>query len=151
MGNKQRVFLDSSVIFSALFSQKGASYFILHELTDVELQMSEYVFREMYRVIKNTYESKQESLLNQLFFILTEAHVTFVPNPGKSDLLGTEKYISKNDAPILATALSHSDFLLTLDKEFFDEKIIELASLQELTILKPGDFLAKLRKSSLMG
>ena len=143
MESKKRIFLDSSVILSALFSGKGASHFILFEPIDVELQISEYVFRETYRVIKNKYKSEQKPLLNRLFFMLAEAHVTFAHNPGKSELVNIEQIISKNDAPILSTALSHSDYLITLDNEFFDEKIIQTAVLRRLTILKPGEFLEK--------
>lgn len=149
MENKIKVFLDSSVILSALFSQKGASYFILCEVLELELQMNEYVLREIHRTIKNKFEAEQETLLNQVFIILAKAHVSFVPNPGKSDLLNAGKIISKNDAPILATTLSHSDYLLTLDNEFFKDEIMELAKYKKLTILKPGVFLRKWRESDL--
>lgn len=151
MGNKRKIFLDSSVIFSALFSEKGASYFILHKIDDdgIELQMSEYVIREMYKVLKKKTEKEQKLLFHKLFSSLAGAHITFVPNPGKKELLKLEGKISRNDVPILATALMHSDFLLTLDNEFFGDRIIELAAHEKLTILKPGGFLQKLRKNNL--
>jgi|SRR3989338_5546480 len=145
MENEIKVFLDSSVILSAVFSQKGASYFILHEAMEVDLQMSEYVFREIHKTIKNKFEASQETLLNQVFVMLSEAQVSFVPNPGRSDFLNLEEYISKKDLPILSTALLHSDYLLTLDNEFFSDEIIEMAFHKKLTILKPGAFLRKFR------
>ena len=149
MDSKQKVFLDSCVILSALFSKKGASYFILHEPIEVILQMSEYVFREIYQVIKDKHESQHEQLLNKLFYLLAESHVTFVPNPGKNELVNSEQLISKKDAPILATALSQSDYLVTLDNEFFTEKVTQMAMFQRLTIFKPGEFLEKYKTDGL--
>lgn len=67
-----------------------------------------------------------------------------VSNPATREVRATEDIISKKDAPILASALAHSDYLLTLDNEFFKDAIVDVAEKKKLIIVKPGDLIRKL-------
>lgn len=58
--------------------------------------------------------------------------------------LDSSVLISTHDAPILASALAHSDCLLTLDNEFFKADIMARAKNNDLAILKHGDLIKML-------
>jgi len=66
----------------------------------------------------------------------------FIMRLAKAKLLAKyAKIISKKDAPILACAAEHSDYLLTLDNEFLKAIIINSAARSGLKIIKPKDFI----------
>ena len=49
---------------------------------------------------------------------------------------------SKDDAPILISAIENSDFLLTLDKkDFLNQEVLEFAKKKKLAIVMPKEFL----------
>ncbi|OGE74063.1 MAG: hypothetical protein A3I07_01275 [Candidatus Doudnabacteria bacterium RIFCSPLOWO2_02_FULL_42_9] len=142
---KPVIFLDSSVIISSLLSTTGGSFYIINTLKDdFELQTNEYGLSEIQKTLKNKF-ADQPNLQNQLFLILGMAQITILPNPAKKEEKQAEKYISKIDAPILASALKHSDFLITLDNEFFNSGIINLAKEKALAIMKPKEFIEEFR------
>ena len=138
---KPSVFLDSSVIIAALLSTRGGSFYILDELKEnFVFQTSEYGLREIQAVLKNKFIG-EPGLLGQLFLLLGSAGVTILPTPSKRERRRFAKHISLNDAPILASAVEHSDYLLTLDNEFFKSEIVEMAKNRVLKILKPKEFI----------
>ena len=145
---KPKVFLDSSVLIAAILSPTGGSAYILsnfHSL--VSFQINEYVFREVERILKSKFSSRL-SLHNSFFLLLGVAGIEVVPNPSKQQVLKAFKWISQNDAPILASALLSSDYLLTLDNEFFGNKVMKLAQQKRrmLLIVKPREFIEKIRE-----
>ena len=142
---KPAVFLDSSVIIASLLSAKGGSFYILSNLKDdFELQTNEYGLAEIQRILKNKFAG-QPALLIQLFLILGTARITILPNPSKKEESRAAEYISAIDAPILASALSYSDYLVTLDNEFYKAEIMDLAKKKLLAVLKPKEFIEKHR------
>ena len=120
-----RVFLDSSVVIAALLSDHGASHFIL---TDPVLQenysfsVSEYVVTELLSVISRKLPLKVK---DRLFLLLGVAGVGVLSNPSKNEVGDLISYVNQEDAPILASALRHSNYLLTLDNDFLGKKTIE--------------------------
>jgi predicted nucleic acid-binding protein len=62
------------------------------------------------------------------------------PNPPKSAFKKFDKIISKKDIPILAGAIQ-CDYLITLDNEFLNEKVIGVALSKNLEILRPKNFI----------
>ncbi|MDO8521736.1 MAG: PIN domain-containing protein [bacterium] len=137
--HKPRVFLDSSVIIAALLSPRGGSYYLLTQLSDaLALEINEYVFEEVRRTLTIKF-SDQPALISNLFATIGLADVATISNPSKREVTAAEKLISKKDAPILASAIAESDFLVTLDNEFFKAAIVEVAKQRNLKILKPGD------------
>jgi predicted nucleic acid-binding protein len=142
---KPAVFLDSSVIITSLLSTTGGSFYIINTLKEnFELQINEYGLGEIQKTLKNKF-ADQPNLQSQLFLILGTAKITILPNSTKREELRTAKFISKIDAPILATALKYSQYLITLDNEFFKPEIVNLAKKRALTILKPKNFIEKFR------
>jgi len=140
------VFLDTSIFITALLSTKGGSFYILNTFKDrADFQTSEYVFAEIDEVLKHKFFGRID-MRTKLFLILGTTNVTVLPNRPKREVMRLKKYISEKDAPILASALKESDYLLTLDNEFFNDKIMRLASNKRLSILKPKDFIEIFRK-----
>ena len=143
---RQAVFLDTSIFITALLSTKGGSFYILNTFKDrADFQTSEYVFAEIDEVLKHKFFGRID-MRTKLFLILGTTNVTVLPNRPKREVMRLKKYISEKDAPILASALKESDYLLTLDNEFFNDKIMRLASNKRLSILKPKDFIEIFRK-----
>ena len=136
-----RVFLDSSVVIAALLSDRGASHFIL---TDPVLQenysfsVSEYVVTELLSVISRKLPLKVK---DRLFLLLGVAGVGVLSNPSKNEVGDLISYVNQEDAPILASAMRHSNYLLTLDNDFLGKKTIEFCQNHGLTVMKPGEFL----------
>ena len=142
---KTRVFLDSSVIITALLSTRGGSFYILSSLqNEFEFQTNEYGLREIQRTLTNKF-SHQPVLSNQLFLLLGTAGVRTLPNPSKRERSHCARYISANDAPILASAFKYSDILLTLDKEFFNLRVASAAREVSVKILTPKEFIELFR------
>ena len=136
-------FLDSSIFITALLSSKGGAFYILNALKDeIDLQTSEYALEEIEIVLQRKF-SHMADMRTRLFLLLGTAGIAILQNQPKSEVMALKKYISEKDAPILASALKHSDYLLTLDNEFFNKSIIELANSRKLTILKPKGFIEK--------
>ena len=138
---RKKAFFDSSVIIAALLSRDGASYYILSQFSgDFEFTINEYVFEEVRRSIEVKFKN-QPMLLSNLFSIIGLSGMLTLQNPNKQAVREAEKVISKKDAQVLASALTESDYLLTLDNEFFKSSIIGAAKERHLEILKPGDFI----------
>lgn len=143
---KAKVFLDSSVIITALLSTRGGSFYILDNLKDnFDFQTNDYGLREIQEILKSKF-ANEPALLGRMFLLLGTAGATILPSPGKKERNSFAKYISVNDAPILASAAKHSDYLLTLDNEFFKPKILEMAEKKSLRILKPKAFIENFRR-----
>ncbi|OGE84343.1 MAG: hypothetical protein A2846_03875 [Candidatus Doudnabacteria bacterium RIFCSPHIGHO2_01_FULL_49_9] len=142
---KPAVFLDSSVIIASLLSTTGGSFYIINVLKkEFVLQTNEYGLNEIQKTLMNKF-ANQISLQSQLYLILGTAKISVLPSPTKQEERRTAKYISEIDAPILASALKHSDYLITLDNEFFKEEIVSLARKSSLNISKPKEFIEKFR------
>ncbi|MBI4087153.1 PIN domain-containing protein [Candidatus Kaiserbacteria bacterium] len=138
---KPKVFVDSSVIIASLLSATGGSAYILNSYHEnCEFQTNEHGLAEIQRVLKDKF-ADQPDLQNQLFLLLGTARIVILLNPTKRERNICAKYISEIDAPILASAIKHSDYLLTLDNEFLGKSVAEIARKNSLTILKPKDFI----------
>lgn len=149
MGHKPVVFLDASVIITALLSDRGGSFYVLsHGRDSFAWQTNEYVLEEVQRVLRDKFP-EQPNLLTRLFLLLGTSGVIVLPLPEPGLVARTAKYISRSDAPILASALHFSDYLLTLDNDFFTPRVLAAASKASLTILKPGDLLQLFNKRSI--
>jgi predicted nucleic acid-binding protein len=143
---KPAVFLDSSVIIASLLSATGGSFYIINALKDhFKFQTSEYGLMEIQNILKGKFASMPE-LQSRLFLTLGMANIAVLPGPVARDVQWTQQHVSKIDAPILASALRHSDFLITLDNEFFKPEVINLAKKKSLVIMKPKEFIERFRK-----
>ncbi len=142
---KLKIFLDSSILITSLLSNKGGSFYILHNFSDkIHFQTNEYVIMEVQEVLKKKFPNK--NMLTDFFLLLGVIKMEILSNPKKTEITKLQKYISKKDIPILASAIKSSDYLLTLDNEFFNKKIINKARDFNLSILKPKEFIKVLNK-----
>lgn len=146
---KPKVFLDSSVIIAALLSSSGGSFYIITMMSDYfEFQINQYVLEEIQEIIKKKF-GNLPNMQNLLFLWLGVTPITILENPTMKEVIRLSKFISKNDAPILASALFGSGYLLTLDNEFFRDKILELAKKKSLIIVKPKELIETLRNNTI--
>ena len=143
---KPAVFIDSSVLIAALLSSTGGSFFLLTQCRGlVTFQINEYVLAETQEILRSKF-AMRSGITADLFLLLGIADVTVLPDPTRREVLKIAKTISENDAPILASALASSDYLVTLDNEFLNEAVSALASEKSLLITKPKEFLEGLRR-----
>ncbi|GEM_PF-857222 len=138
-----KIFLDSSVIISSLLSTQGGSFYIINILNkNLELQTNDYVLKEVDRAVRTKFKDKPELLFGLALFLETSRiSILKDPTPKEKDFFA--KFISAKDAPILASAVKHSDYLLTLDNEFFNEKVSKFITKKSLIILKPKEFIER--------
>jgi predicted nucleic acid-binding protein len=111
----KRVFLDSSVFFSACYSASGHSRdLLLMALRDeILLVCSNYVIQETRRNL----DKLSSDHLVFLDFILDNLPLELI-KPTKAEVLAAAEHIALKDAPIVAAAKRGKvDFLVTLDKK----------------------------------
>jgi len=143
---RPRVFVDSSVIIAALLSSTGGSFFLLTQCHGAfDFQINEYILAEVQEILRVKF-ARQPGLMSDLFLLLGVAHVVVLPDPRKAEVRKIAKIISENDAPILASALRSSDYLVTLDNEFFAVPLASAARPTSLRIVKPGTLLKEFKE-----
>ena len=130
------VFLDSSVLFTAVNSPVGGSA-KLFTLKNIELITSKIVLVEVERNIRR----KLLDYHLERFFLLVDRIKILDIKFNKSNVKKAKKIIVKKDIIILSQVkISKPDFLLTLDKKhFLQEKVINYV--KPTKILTPKDFL----------
>lgn len=135
-----RIFLDTSVLFSACSSQSGASARILQLCKQGKMQgyISNYIIDEVKKNVSHKLDQIGKQRLN---IYLLQAHLQIIENPGTAQIQECEKVINRKDAPILAAALkSNAETLVTLNtKDFMKPAVRKFANL--LKIVTPRDFI----------
>ena len=117
---KVKVFLDSNVILSGLFSDRGAPRIIL-DLLSLHLPIligvtGQYNMIEIERNIKK----KMPDILPLYKDFLPKLNLTIIPLPSLEDIKSLSGNISDKDVPVLASAITgKADFLVTGDKKDF--------------------------------
>jgi predicted nucleic acid-binding protein len=137
MPKKLLVFLDANVIFSALYSSKGAPNAILEAYVEgkIEVVISHQVIEETILNIQR----KKPDLLPNLYFFLQQAPFEIQPDPSVEDIARWAKVINPPDAPILAAAIAAGPgFLVTGNTQHFT---LEVAKKAKLRILTPAQFI----------
>ena len=137
---RPRVFLDSNVIFSGLYSSSGAPGAILEHFVEGRLRVviSQQVLEEVVRTVKE----KLPEALPTLRRLLMSAPPEVRKNPSFEEAARWAEVIGAHDAAILAAAVAaQPDCLITGDKHFFDNPIISEKS--GLHIVSPAQFLER--------
>jgi predicted nucleic acid-binding protein len=136
---KAKVFLDTSVIFAAVFSPEGGSHllFRLGEIGLLDLWVGPSVLTEADEVVRR----KAPQTLPDLAFLLSMVHISTGSPPGSQEVERVRKIVDYlPDARVLAEALRVAqDWFVTLDQKHFIENRL-LAELP-FRIGSPGDFL----------
>ena len=116
----RRLFIDSSVLFSAAYSSRGHArdLIIMAARGEVILLVSPLVLEETRR---NQEESAPETV--ELFDLLVQTIPFELVQPTREDVLEAARVVVFKDAPILAAAKSsQADMLVTLDRKHFLDK-----------------------------
>ncbi|MDP3988383.1 MAG: PIN domain-containing protein [Candidatus Levybacteria bacterium] len=138
-----RVFIDSSVLFSACFSKKGASReIILNGIRgELELVISDYVKEEAERNLKE----KAPEALPYLQQVL-EAIPFKIAKPTLNEIERAALYVEIEDAPIVAGAkYAKADYLVSLDRKHL-AGVVDATKSGIKTVL-PAQLLKELRQA----
>ena len=142
---KDKVFLDTSVLVTAVLSSAGGSFYILNSLKDgFEFFINEYVLEEAIRVLDDKFHQK-EDYKNKLFLLIGLASIKIVLNPPAKQVKKLTRILNEKDCPILASAIKHCSYLITLDNDFLSREVAEFSLKKKLMILKPKDFIQIVR------
>lgn len=136
---RHKVFLDSNVLLSGIFSDKGAPRIILDLLT-IGLPMLEgatgqYNLMEVERNLKK----KMPQALPVYQTYLPKLRLEIVALPSKETIMSMAGAIAEKDIPVLASALAcRAQYLITGDKKDF----VRLKDINEygLEIVGPSEF-----------
>ncbi len=142
---EMRVFLDTNVIFSGLYSSQGAPGAILRHFIEghIRVVVSQQVLEEVIRTIKE----KLPEALPALKRLLVNAPPEVGADPSSEAIQHWTKELHPADAAILAAAIAAKpDYFITGDNHFLENQTIkEKAGLnivtpaQFLNILEPGN------------
>ncbi|MBI1755037.1 PIN domain-containing protein [Candidatus Azambacteria bacterium] len=145
---KSNVFLDTSVLLTAVLSSTGGSFYILNTLGNAfTFYINAYVFEETTRVLTVKLRARQD-LANKLFLLIGLTPIRIVPDPSKEQIKTAARIINPKDAPILISALQYASHFITMDNDFLEEGVVRFAEAKGLVILKPKDFIQKFRASA---
>lgn len=141
--HKPRVFLDSNVIFSGIYSPQGPAGIILEHFINgkIDIVISQQVLEEEARTIKE----KLPEALSALQTLLINSTPEIIKDPLFEDIARWFELINNEDASILAAAIAaQPDYLVTGDKHFFENR--NIARQTELSIATPAQFLQRMKK-----
>ena len=136
-GPKLRVFLDSNVIVSGIYSSRGAPAAILEHFIGGRLRVvvSQQVLDEVIRTVK----VKLPDALPVLRKLLVNAPPEIWKDPAPEEIERWREVLDIGDAAVLAAAVAaEPDYFITGDRHFIgDPKIAEKAGLR---IVTPAQF-----------
>jgi len=142
-GHRSRVFLDSNVVFSGLYSPEGAPGVILEHFVkgSIRVALSQQVLEEVVRTVR----AKLPGALPALRELLLSIPPEVVADPGAQDMKPWLKRLPLGDAAVLTAAIvAQPDYFVTGDKHFIkDQSIAREAGLR---IVSPADFLRLLEQ-----
>ncbi len=134
-----RIFLDSNVLISGIYSPVGPPYKILrlHLAERLRIVVCQLVINE---VIRNLRAKKPEGL-PVLYQLLSNAPPEIAANPSVEDVNIWKEYLDAEDSIILAAAIhARVDCFVTGDKHF-NSAALKSQKLS-LKILTPAEFVA---------
>lgn len=144
MGQRKRskIFLDSNVILSGLFSDRGAPRIILDLLTLRLPMLTGSTGRYNLLEVERNLKKKMPAALPIYNKYLTSLGLDIIPLPTPETVKSMSGVIADKDIPVLASAVaSGSDYLVTGDKKDFDK--VKGNKRYTLTIVSPSEFVEK--------
>jgi len=136
-GPKLRVFLDSNVIVSGIYSSRGAPAAILGHFVEGRLRVvvSQQVLDEVIRTVK----AKLSEALPALRKLLVNAPPEIWKDPAPEEIERWSGILDIGDAAVLAAAVAaQPDYFITGDRHFIDDP--EIAEKAGLRIVTPAQF-----------
>lgn len=140
-----RIFIDSSVLFSATYSPRGHSRDLILKAVrgEIVLVISKLVLAETALNLEKEVKDK----LYLLGFIEEFVSFEFV-QPTKRQVLVASKLVEPKDAAIVAAAKKAKvDFLVTLDKKHLLGKSV-IAKFIEADIVTPHEVVKRLKRGN---
>ena len=134
-----RIFLDSNVLISGIYSPVGAPYKILrlHLTERLRIVVCQLVINEVIRNLK----AKKPEGLPVLYRLLSNSPPEIAANPRAEDINIWKKYLDNEGAIILAAAIhTRVDFFITGDKHFHPAAL--KSQKMNLKNLTPAEFVA---------
>jgi predicted nucleic acid-binding protein len=131
-----RIFIDSSVLFSAAYSSKGHArdLIMMAARNEIRLVISRLVMEETRRNLAD-FAPEVLPALEQIF----DAIDFEIVNPSKADVVEAAKIVALKDAAILAAVkVARLDMFVTLDKKYLLDRL-ELETYANAPILRPVD------------
>jgi len=140
-----KIFLDSNVILSGIFSNKGSPRIILDilclDFPFIVGATGKYNIIEIERNLKR--KMPKAFPLYQKYF--PNLNLEVISLPSKKEIEAYLGYASDKDVPVLVSAVKgKADFLITGDKKDFSE--LKKHTDLELKILNPSEFLDIFRR-----
>lgn len=140
---RPRVFLDSNVIFSGLYSPEGAPGIILEHFVKGSLRV--FVSQQVLEEVVRTVRAKLPDALPALRRLLVSIPPEVVADPQREEVERWMKKLPLGDAAILAAAIrARPDYFVTGDKHFAEVRAI--AGEAGLQIVTPAQLLAFLEQ-----
>jgi putative PIN family toxin of toxin-antitoxin system len=142
--HRPRVFLDSNVIFSGLYSPEGAPGIILEHFVkgSIGVVVSQQVLEEVVRTVR----AKLPDALPTLRRLLVSIPPEVIADPEREEIERWVKKLPLGDAAILAAATgAQPDYFITGDKHFTQNPGIGEEA--QLHIVTPARFLELLERN----
>lgn len=133
-----RVFLDSNVIATALYSPEGPAGIILEHFINGRLMVviSQQILEEVIRAINE----KLPDTLPTFRRLLVSIPPEIVKNPSPEEVANWAQLIHSENAALLAAAVAaQPDYLISGDKHFFENP--EIVEKSGLRIITPAHFI----------
>src|ERR1035437_8192501 len=137
-GSKPRVFLDTNVIFSGLYSTNGAQGRILEFFIngDIGVVVSQQVLDEVIRTIRE----KLPAALPALRRLLLNSPPEITSDPQPEEISRWQQKLAAGDAAILTAAITaQPDYFITGDNHFLAHPDIGAES--GLHVITPAQFM----------
>ena len=150
-GRRCKIFLDSNVLLSGLFSDRGAPRIIL-DLLALDLPIlagatGRYNLMEVERNLK----SKMPEALPVYHHYLPKLGLEIVPLPTLETVKSMLGTLADKDIPVLASAIScGAEYLVTGDKKDFGS-LKRTQQRYNLAIVSPSEFVEKVFPSLITG
>jgi len=139
-----KIFLDASMIFSAMKSQSGGSFRIVGLAREKKIiaLTTETVINELKA---NTYKLKSNATSVDSF--IAKNKIMVCEEVGQNEIEPFENLIETKDAHVVVGALStECNYLITLDKKHLDNPQTK-KNFKKLRIVSPREFLQKVFRS----
>ena len=134
------VFLDTSALFTGIWSSTGGARLILKlgEICAIKLLVSSQVLKEIEGVLRK----KSPENLGYLTFLLDRSGINVAPDPGEEILMKCADLIPHHgDAQVIGSAWeSEVDYFVTLDRKYFLDNQLLMETIP-FKMGTPGDFL----------
>ena len=141
-----KVFFDSSVLFSAIYSDKGASRKLV-ELVKKKVIVGIITENVIEELKANILKFKTPISSSEIDEFIQQSQFLVREEVSLEEIQPYLNLVEEKDAHILAGAiLTKSDFLVTLDKKHLNNKSVK-EKVKEVIIISPKEFLLKIIKS----